>query len=227
MDTLLRTLSDLTLARATASSAPWFTGALHDAATSSERALAALAGAGRRLGRSPVRLTDEEKALAEQAGLAPPPEGWGLDELGRGALILAAAGACSAAGRGDLARNAFYRGDSGEKQALLRVLAYFPDPDSFLDVARDACRSSVQGVFEAIACENPYPAHHFPEAAFNQMVLKAVFTGVALARVCDLDRRLNPELLRMAEGYASERRAAGRSVPADVERLVAAAPGTT
>jgi hypothetical protein len=105
----------------------------------------------------------------------------------------------------------------------LRVLSYLPDPESFLELAGDACRSSVQGVFEALACENPYPARHFPEAAFNQMVLKAVFTGAALVRICDLDRRINRELVRMAEGYASERRAAGRSVPADVERLVAAA----
>jgi hypothetical protein len=170
-----------------------------------------------------VRLTDAEKAASERAGLAPPPEGWGLDELGRGALILVAATKCSAASRRDLARDAFYRGDSGERQALLRVLSYLPDPESFLELAGDACRSSVQGVFEALACENPYPARHFPEAAFNQMVLKAVFTGAALVRICDLDRRINRELVRMAEGYASERRAAGRSVPADVERLVAAA----
>jgi hypothetical protein len=222
MDTLLRTLSDLTLARAAASSAPWFTGALHDAATSSERALTVLAGAGRRLGRAVVKLTDAERALAESAGLVPVPDGWRLDELGRGALILAAAAGSSSAGRRELARDVFYRGDSSEKQALLRVLAYLPEPESFLELAADACRSSVQGVFEALACENPYPARHFPEAAFNQMVLKAVFTGAALARVCDLDRRINPELVRMAQGYASERRAAGREVPADAERLAAA-----
>ena len=226
MDALLRTLADFTLSRATPPAARWFDDTLGDAAISPERALIALAGAGRRLGRSAVRLTKAEYALSESAGLAPPPDGWGLDELGRAALILSAASRCSAASRRDLARDAFYRGDSGEKQALLRVLAYLPDPESFLAVASDACRSSVQSVFEALACENPYPARHFPEPALNQMVLKAVFTGVPLARICGLDRRINPELVRMAEGYASERRAAGRSVPADVERVVAGARRT-
>ena len=71
-------------------------------------------------------------------------------------------------------------------------------------------------IFEAIACENPYPARHFPELNFNQMVLKAAFNGVALARVVGLSSRLNAELARMASDYASERRAAGRSVPADL-----------
>jgi hypothetical protein len=74
-------------------------------------------------------------------------------------------------------------------------------------------------VFEAIACENPYPAAHFPELNFNQMVLKALFTGVALERVIGLDGRVTPELARMANDYASERRAAGRSVPADIWRV--------
>jgi hypothetical protein len=51
------------------------------------------------------------------------------------------------------------------------------------------------------------------------MVLKAFFTGVPLARVVGLDDRLTPELARMAAGFASERRAAGRSVPADIGRV--------
>jgi hypothetical protein len=54
------------------------------------------------------------------------------------------------------------------------------------------------------------------------MVLKALFTGVALDRIVNLDDRLNPELARMASDYASARRAAGRSVPADLWRATAA-----
>src|SRR5262245_36166085 len=127
MDTPLRTLAGLTLSRVSPPAARWFEEAFAEAATSPERALVVLAGAGRRLGRSAVRLTDDENVLAERSGLAPPPEGWGLDELGRGALILAAATRDSAASRRALARGAFYRGDSGEKQALLRVLAYVPE----------------------------------------------------------------------------------------------------
>jgi hypothetical protein len=74
----------------------------------------------------------------------------------------------------------------------------------------------VETVFRAIACDNPYPAAHFPEASFNQMVLKAVFVGAPVSRIVGLSRRATPELRRMAEDYASERRAAGRAVPEDV-----------
>ena len=51
------------------------------------------------------------------------------------------------------------------------------------------------------------------------MVLKALFVGVAVDRIVGLDGRLTPELARMAADYASERRAAGRSVPSDIARL--------
>jgi hypothetical protein len=74
-------------------------------------------------------------------------------------------------------------------------------------------------VFEAIACENPFPAAQFPELHFNQMALKAVFLGVALARMLGLAERRTPELARMAEDFAAERRAAGRTVPADLSLL--------
>jgi hypothetical protein len=47
-------------------------------------------------------------------------------------------------------------------------------------------------------------------------VLKSFFTGVAIRRIEGLATRRTPELGRMAEAYASERRAAGRSVPADL-----------
>jgi hypothetical protein len=114
----------------------------------------------------------------------------------------------------------FYRGESREKQAVLRALPLLPDPARFIAIGVEACRSSVQTVFEAIACENPYPAEHFTDAAFNQMVLKALFTEVGVARIDGLERRASGELSRMAESYGSERRAAGRRVPEDIARIV-------
>jgi hypothetical protein len=48
------------------------------------------------------------------------------------------------------------------------------------------------------------------------MVLKALFNGVALARIAGLGARANASLARMATDYAAERRAAGRSVPSDL-----------
>jgi hypothetical protein len=39
---------------------------------------------------------------------------------------------------------------------------------------------------------------------------------VPVSRILGLERRKTPELRRMAADYASERRAAGRPVPADI-----------
>jgi hypothetical protein len=117
----------------------------------------------------------------------------------------------------------FKTGDNAERAALLKTLPILPTPERFVDVAVEACRSSVQSVFEAIACENPYPSRYFPDLNFNQLVLKAFFTEVAVKRIVGLEARRSAELVRMALGYASERRAAGRSVPADLS-LVTEAP---
>jgi hypothetical protein len=119
------------------------------------------------------------------------------------------------------AARVFDTGDNFERAAVLRGLSLLPAPERLLELAVNACRTHVQDVFEAIACENPYPAAHFSEAAINQLVLKCFFTDVPLRRVVDLNTRLNPELARMALGYASERTAAGRSVPLDLEFVTA------
>jgi hypothetical protein len=54
------------------------------------------------------------------------------------------------------------------------------------------------------------------------MVRQALVTGVALDRVVGLGARVTPELVRMANEYAAERRAAGRSVPADLDYITEA-----
>lgn len=111
------------------------------------------------------------------------------------------------------------RGEAGEQASVLRALPYLPHPDRFLALAIDACRTNSIDVFSAIACENPYPAAHFPAPAFAQMVLKAIFLAVPVARIVGLRGRVTPELVRMVEDYGQERRAAGRPVPADVETI--------
>lgn len=110
----------------------------------------------------------------------------------------------------------YEQGDAAEQTSWLRVLPLLLDQQRWLPWAVDACRTNIQPLFQAIACENPFPAAHFPERNFNQMILKALFNNVALARVVGLPARRNAELARMAADYAAERRAAGRSVPEDI-----------
>jgi len=112
------------------------------------------------------------------------------------------------------------RSDSREQEALLRALSILPNQGRFLAMAVEACRANVQTVFEAIACENPYPSCHFPESNFNQLVLKAIFTGVALRRIVGLSDRVTPTLKGMVSDHIKERTAAGRPVHEDVALIM-------
>jgi hypothetical protein len=193
----------------------WLTGELVVGTRGIDRArfAAAFAAAGRRLGRAPIGEAFAAKLSA--VGL-PWAAGGGTDECGRGALLLAEVGALDPAAHVPLVRDLLRRGEIRERQAVLRVLAGMPDPARFVELAIDAHRSNAQSVFEALACDNAYPARHFTDPAYFQMVLKVLFVGAPLARVIGLAERTTGELIRMVDGYASERRAAGRTVPPDV-----------
>jgi hypothetical protein len=110
----------------------------------------------------------------------------------------------------------FQYGDAAEQTSWCRAVSLLPQPEQFLSHVIDACRTNILPLFESIACENPYAAAFFPEGNFNQVVLKAMFNGIALTRIVGLASRRNSELSRMATDYAAERTAAGRAVPADI-----------
>ena len=75
-------------------------------------------------------------------------------------------------------------------------------------------------MFEALACDNAYPASYFKPAQFAQLVIKALLTGAPVGRIHELSSRIDAELVRMVEAYASERRAAGRPVPEDAKLIL-------
>ncbi len=179
------------------------------------RLLSAYSGMTRRLGKNPLGLTADESKQWLATGPLLPLDHWGADEVGRALLLLSVAQ--SAPGEfSELALDCYWNGDSREQQSWLRSLVLLPEPEQFLDTAMDACRTNIIPLFEAIACENPYPARYFPELNFNQMVLKALFNVIALERIAGLADRMNPELSRMADDYVSERVAADRYFPEDI-----------
>lgn len=179
------------------------------------------AGAGRRLRGAALALSGAERARLVAAGVVHP-EVWSLSDLARAALLARACDAAPAAEHLSIATEAFRKGDSAERVALLRSLPLLPAPERFVALAVEACRTHVLDVFAAIACENPLPAAHFPELNFNQLVIKCLFVELPLARVIGWHGRNNPELVRMAVDYAAERRAAGRPVPEDIALIQAA-----
>lgn len=173
----------------------------------------AFSAVGRRLGRTPITGEDAQRLSIPWSSNS------GVDECARAALVLAAVGSLDPVEHVVFVRDLIRRGEVRERQAVLRVLAALPEPARFVDIAVDACRTNVQSVFEAIACDNAYPARYVSAAAFNQMVLKALLNGAPVSRIIELDSRTTDELIRMVEAYVSERRAAGRPIPDDV-RLI-------
>jgi hypothetical protein len=185
---------------------------------------AAYAGSRRRLGSEPFILdADEQAALkgSELLALSQHP----LDEVCRIALLSRASEYLPTEDYSSFISELYLRGDNFERQALLRGLIYLPNPERFLSTAVEACRTSVQVIFEAIACDNPYPWRYFLEPNYNQMVLKALFIGSPLVRVVGIHKRITPELVRMAKDYAAERQAANRSVPEDIALYITKNPG--
>lgn len=185
--------------------------------------LVAFSSAARSVGKVRLGLSDAERAGLRACGIDWALDDWGVDEMAR-VLLLVGAASRDGEAIATLVAECYARADNRERQAVLRALPLLPEGHRFVPLSVEACRSSVQTIFEAICCDNPFPARHFPDPSLHQMILKALFTGAPVARIVGLAARVTPELLRMVQDYASERRAAGRTVPADVGRVLALAP---
>lgn len=196
-----------------------------------ERALAArLAASARRwledargeVGRDPGALATIFPAVARAVGRAPldpaaragDVHAWTVDAAAR-TLLLVALG--PAAG-GELPL--LYRhGDTAERCAILRALAFLPVADAVgVPLVEDALRTN--DLYLIAAALGPYALARLDDTALVQAVLKCVFVGVPLAGLAGLDERATPELAGALARYAQERVAAGREVPAEVWPLI-------
>ena len=172
----------------------------------------------RKVGKADLRLSDADLRDASAARTGWDPHGWSADQAARVRLVLAL--------ENDAARLArcldqlCITADVSELAAFYRGLPVYPEPARYLARATEGLRTNMKSVFESIAHRNPYPSEQFPEAAWNQMVLKALFVGSALWPIVGLDPRANPALARMLSDYAHERWAASRPVSPELWRCV-------
>ncbi|MPR32324.1 EboA domain-containing protein [Salmonirosea aquatica] len=113
----------------------------------------------------------------------------------------------------------FDTAEMNELVALYSALPLLDYPQKWLFRATEAVRSNVGDVFDALVMHNPYPAHYFTEAAWNQLVLKTIFNDKPIHKIVGLEERANPTLAHMLSDFAHERWAAGRSVAPEVWRL--------
>ncbi|MDP9453076.1 MAG: EboA domain-containing protein [Actinomycetota bacterium] len=138
---------------------------------------------------------------------------WTMDQAGR-VLLLAELGDRVVDELDELYRY----GDADEQRAIVAGLHLLPIGGRGLPLVVEALRSNDARLVAATV--GPYGSARLPDHLFRHAVLKCVFVGVPLAAVHGLDRRADSELARMLAGYALERVAAGRDVPADVWAVV-------
>jgi hypothetical protein len=162
----------------------------------------------RHSGKKPLSPTARE--LADADALVPGwnPADWTLDQTVRIYLLLALPPTPESANRMDLIHQT---ADLGEALALLKALPLLPNPLDQMARAREGARSNVKSQFEAVALRNPFPAAHFDEAAWNQLVSKAIFVDSPLEEIYGLDQRANRRLNRILLDLIAERQAAGRA----------------
>jgi len=178
----------------------------------------AISLAPRRLGKADLVLHQTDLADAHSARAGWDPRGLSVDQAGRIVLLLAGGG--SGAAFAARLHGLLATADLAESIAFYRGLPLYPSPELHLARAREGARTSMRPVFESVAHANPYPADFFDEAAWNQLVLKALFIETTLAPIQGLDRRGNLPLMRMLCDYAHERWAAGRKVSPELWRCV-------
>jgi hypothetical protein len=139
--------------------------------------------------------------------------GWVVSDVGRALLLVIATRHRSPPA---LVSALFRLGDESERVSIVRALGLLPDGPGLKAVALEAGRVNSVALFSALALDNAYPAQHYTDHEFNQLVLKAMFMGQPIGRIAGLDARANSDLSRMSEDFYDERTAAGRPAPVDI-----------
>ncbi|MCB1077411.1 MAG: EboA domain-containing protein, partial [Verrucomicrobiae bacterium] len=158
---------------------------------------------------------DFESVQSESPGLSL--AGWDEFRLARVILLLILAEQSPEEYRDTLAA-VLGSADMREQVAIFSSFPLLPKPEFLVPLAREASRTNIVNVFDAIALDNPFPAAHFPEEAWNQLVLKALFISRPLYRMEGIDDRANATLVEMLSNLAHERWAAGRPVSPELWR---------
>ncbi|MCT4353206.1 EboA domain-containing protein [Streptomyces sp. Je 1-79] len=115
----------------------------------------------------------------------------------------------------------YHHGSAAERRAVLLSLPSLVTGPEALPLVEDALRTNDTDLVAAAL--GPYAASHLAPHAWRHAVLKCLFTGVPVDTVAGLHDRArdDTELARMLTDYAAERTAAGRTVPADLHRVLA------
>ena len=144
---------------------------------------------------------------------------WTLDRLVRVYFLLLLEQPAHASSTSQI-ETLFDTAEINESVALFSALPLFTQPKNWIHRATEAVRSNIGDVFNSFVFANPFAAAYFTESAWNQLVLKCIFNDKPIHLIQGIDHRANQSLANMLSDFAHERWAAGRTVPAQVWRLV-------
>jgi hypothetical protein len=166
-----------------------------------------------------LTLSDNQKKEAENLVTGFRPATWDLLQAARIFLLLHYKEKNAGEYVSSLTR-LFETADMHEQQSLYAALPLLPHQENLVDRAIEGLRTNIVSVFDAVALNNPFPANHFDERAWNQMVLKAIFLQRPLFKIQKSDSRANFQLAEILLDFAHERWAAGRVVVPELWRFV-------
>jgi len=173
----------------------------------------------RKTGKAALHISDDE---ARQLDVLIPGftlNGWSVDMLAR-AYVLLELDETNTEEYFRKIENLFLAAEVNELVALYSALPLLAHPDMWVKRCAEGIRSNIGNVLEAIMYQNPYPQKNLDQSAWNQLVLKAFFTGKDIGRIEGIDSRANKELAYVISDYVHERRAAGRDINPSLWRLV-------
>lgn len=165
----------------------------------------------RKTGKMPINLTASERRDIQATRRGLELQGWTCDRLARVWLLMH----LPAGNQSDYVQwieTLFLNAEMNELIALYSALPVLAHPEVWRKRCAEGIRSNIGQVLESIMCNNPYPGEQLDEPAWNQLVLKAIFTEKPLLQIQGLIERSNDSLAHSISLFAHERWAAGRQV---------------
>ena len=179
----------------------------------------AFAAAPRKTGKNIIALSiaQEEKIKSIRKNLII--RNWSIDRVSRVWLLLQ----LDPVNKTDYitAIESLFRGaEMNELVALYSSLPVLAYPESWKHRCTEGIRNNIGIVLESIMCDNPYPSENLDEGAWNQLVLKALFTEKPIHKIIGIEERANQHLANTLSDYAHERWAAHRTILPQLWRSV-------
>jgi len=173
--------------------------------------MVAFAATTRKTGKQPVILSEEEIRDIQNIRPHLTIQYWPIDRLCRMWLLLH----LEARDPKEYVRiieSLFPTAEMNELTALYSALPVLAYPELWRGRCAEGIRNNIADVLQSIMCNNPYPSENLDEPAWNQLVLKAIFTEKPINQIINLENRTNQRLANTLSDYAHERWAAHRDI---------------